>query len=197
MNWEKAYSVIKSWKVFLLTVLLVVLAILYLRYAKPVKPYTPEPGLLTAGEIPRAVEKVIEKIRIVKVPGPERIVYLDKPGLAAALKMPELKSLTDNVLSVATVKPHTGPTTAIATLSPTGEGGILLRQEPQPFWDLKREFRMQGRYLLVGTNVAELDILANPLRIGPVEVVGGAGVELNRDTSALKGRAYVGFEYRF
>ena len=197
MKWENLYSVAKQWKVFLLTVLLVVLAILYLRYAKPVKTYSPEVGPVTVAEVPRVVERVLEKIRVVKVPGPERIVYLEKASLATALKMPELTTLTDNVLSVATAKPHTGPTTILATLSPSGEVKILLRQEPPKFWEIKREFRLSGRYLLVGTNVAELDILANPLRIGPVEVLAGGGVELNRDTSNLKGRAFLGFEYRF
>jgi len=196
MEWRN-YLVKASWLRYLIPALAVGLAVWWLRSAPSPPPFTSTPGPVTVAPVPTVVERIIEKIKVVKVPGPERIVFLEKAALATALKMPELNALSDNVLSVASVKPHTGPTTAIALLSPTGEGRIILRQEPTPFWDLKREIRLQGRYLFAGQNLTELDLLANPIRVGPVNLLAGVGVELDRDSSSLRGRAFVGFEYRF
>jgi hypothetical protein len=167
--------------------------VLYLRFAKILPTYTSTPGPLMVG----AGTKKTEKVERVAVPGPPRIIYLEKASLSARLKLPELNLLPDNVLGVVSVSPHSGPTTAIATLTPEGEGRILLRQEPTPFFSLKRDFRLQGRYLFVGSTVAELDLVANPLRVGPVELVAGVGVGMDREDSTLQGRAFVGAEIRF
>jgi hypothetical protein len=151
---------------------------------------------VTVAAAPKALERIVETIRV-EVPGPERIVYLDRPALATKLKMPELRVVPDNVLAVATVSPHTGPTTAVAVLSPTGEGRILLRQEPTPFIAVKREFALRGAFLLSGTNLVEADLVARPLRIGPVELVAGAGMEVRREDNSIGARAYLGAELKF
>ena len=143
--------------------------ILWLRYAPPTSPsYTPDAGPVVTAPVPKVVEKIIERLKVVTKPGPERIVFIQKEPLAAKLEMPELLSTADNVLSVATVKPHTGSTTVVSTLSPTGEGRILLRQEPPKFWDLKKEFGVRAGFgsgnLILG------EIYVRPLRIGPIDL---------------------------
>jgi hypothetical protein len=73
----------------------------------------------------------------------------------------------------------------------------LYRQEPQKFFQVKKEFRMTARYLFVGRNLAEFDVVANPLRLGPVELQAGVGLEVRRDDSSMGARGWIGAEYRF
>jgi hypothetical protein len=121
----------------------------------------------------------------------------NKVKLSGKLEMPEIANLSEDVIAVASVEPHTGKTTAVTTMTKKGEARILLRKEPQKFFDLKREFRLTGRFLIAGRNVAELDLQAMPLRIGPVDIIAGVGVEVERENSDVRPRAFIGFEYRF
>ena len=193
MEW-RSYLAKASWLRYLIPALAVGLAVWWLRSAPSPPPFTSTPGPVTVAPVPTVVERIIEKIKVVKVPGPERIVFLEKAALATALKMPELNALSDNVLSVASVKPHTGPTTAIALLSPTGEGRIILRQEPPKFWDLKKEFGVRAGFgsgnLILG------EIYVRPLRIGPIDVeVRGYARRTDRDGSDFGGVLLL--DYRF
>jgi hypothetical protein len=186
----------KWWTGYLIGALAVACAIAYLRYAKPTPPaYDPTPQPVVTAKEPKVVTQHVTKI--ITVPGPERIVYLDRQEAAEAVKMPELAISPDNVLAITTIPPHTGPTTAISMLTPTGEGRILYRQEPQKFFQVKKEFRMTARYLFVGRNLAEFDVVANPLRLGPVELQAGVGLEVRRDDSSMGARGWIGAEYRF
>ena len=171
--------------------------LLYLRLA-PKSPgtYSSEPGPVTEAPEPTVVTKVVTKR--VAVPGPTKIIYLDKEQTAAALKMPELKLSPDNVLAVATIPPSgDAPTTAIAKLTPEGEGKILYRVEPAPFFQLKKEFTGRARYLFAGTNKIEADLVIRPLRLGPVNLEAGAGLEIRRADDTVGARTWVGAEYRF
>lgn len=171
--------------------------ILWLKYAPTVSPVTSTPGQVTSAPLPKPVEKIIEKIKVVRQPV-ERVVYLEKAPLAASLKMPELKLEPGEPVAVASIPSHTGPTTAIAMMdNVTGETRMVTRQEPTPFFEIKKEFRLQGRYLFAGANVAELDLNVLPVRLGPVNILAGVGAEMDRDSSTLRGRAFVGFEYKF
>lgn len=167
--WEKIKCYVStSYKPYLLTALLVVSAILYMRYAPSRQPPPQEPGPVVEAPMPKTIEKVIEKIRVVKVPGPERIVYLDKKEVATRLEMPELHRIPDNVLSVGKVAPSEGEVTVVSTLSPEGEGKILLRQEPRKFFQLQKEFGVRAG---IGTDTRVLgEVYARPLRIGDITV---------------------------
>lgn len=169
--WEKAKNFVGILpKRYLLIALLAVLAILYLRYApEAVKPHWGVPSPVTIASPPKVVEKIVERIKRVQTPGPPRIVYLDRHELAARLKMPELTNLDNGILvtSVASVPPSDGTTTAVGTLSPTGESQILLRQEPRKFLQIKKEFGVRVGMGTGGLVAGEL--YARPLRIGPVE----------------------------
>jgi hypothetical protein len=195
--WERIKKLIPaSGAIWPLIAFCAILALLYLRFAPTVRlNYQPDRGPVTVAPEPKTVTKTVT--RIVTVPGPERIVYLNRPEAALALKMPELNQGSDNVLAVATVAPHSGKTTVVSMLSPTGEGTILLRQEPTPFWQVRKDFRATVRYLFVGTNLIESELVASPLRTGPVEWEAGAGVEIRREDSTLGARGWIGASYRF
>ena len=160
-------------------------------------------GVVTTAPPPKVVERIVEKIKVVVKPGPERIVFLQKEPLAAALKMPELTLTSDNVISVATAKPHTGPTTIVSTLSPEGEGKILLRQEPPPWFQLQKAWEFDGRYLFLGSHVAEIDLRINPIHINArdgrmtVEPHLFGGIAADRDDNGLEARAGVGITLKW
>ena len=198
MTWKEIKT--RAWTAFLhyIPVALVILAVLlYLRFAKPTQPYTPTPQPVQVAQPVKVIEKW--QIKTVEVPGPPRLVVLPKAELAVRLKMPELASLDNgtSVISAVNVPPWGGPTTAVTTLSQSGEAQTLLRREPMPFFSLKREFEARARYLFVGVNMVETDLVARPLRVGPVEVEGGVGVEIRRQDSALGARGWIGATYKF
>lgn len=168
--------------------------IFWMRFVKMPAPEPKEPGPLVNTPEP----KIVERVKRVYVPGPERIIYLEKEDLSAKLEMPELKKETGDPIAVARIPPHRGPTTAIAVLdNTTGETRILARQEPLPFLEWKKEFRLQGRYLFSGANMVEADFVVNPLRIGPVELEAGAGAEIRRGDDSIGARGWIGASYRF
>lgn len=172
----------KWWTGYLIGALAVACAIAYLRFAKPTPPaYDPTPQPIVTAKEPKAVTKYVTKV--VKVPGPERIVYLDKPETVNALKMPELLDTPDNVLAVASVPPSgERPVTVVSTLSPGGEGRIEYRMEPQKFFSIRKEFGVRAG---IGTgNVGIAEVYGHPLRIGPVTVEVRGWIHAGQDTDA-------------
>ena len=176
-----------------LALCLVIVGYLWLRAPSPPS-YTSDPGPVSQGLVVPWVEANVGKETI---PPPEKIVRYNKIQLSGELKMPELKLEPGDPVAVVSIPSHTGPTTAIAILDNTGITRVVTRKEPKKFFELKREFRLQGRYLFAGRNLAEADLYANPVRVGPVNLLAGVGAELDREDSSLRGRAFVGFEYRF
>ena len=183
---------------FLPYVLLSVAVMLFLKYApESMKPWHQTPGPVTVAQPPKEI--IRWRVKEVIVQGPERIVTLDKKELAVRLKWPELASLDNgtNVLSAVNVSPSASRTTAVTTLGPSGQAQTLLRVEPMPFFQVKREFSVNAKWLFLGHNLVEAEVRINPLRVGPVEIVGAVGVEVRRDDQSFGPRAYVGAEYRF
>lgn len=196
MTWKD--SAVAWLRPFLPIALLAIVAMLFIRYApEGMKPWVQKPGPVTIAQPPKEVVKW--RVKTVEVPGPARLVVLNKAELATALKMPELASLDNgtHVLSAVSVPRSAGSTTAVTTLSPDGHAQTILRQEPTPFFELKREFQLSGRWLLTGVNQIEAEVVARPLRIGPVELEAGAGVEVRRENSTMGFRSYVGAVYKF
>ncbi len=164
------------------------------KYAVDTPKPTGQQGPVVVAQVP---EKVVEKVKTIVVPGPERIVFLEKASLSTTLKMPELNAVAGNPTAAVEIQPHAGKTTAVSVLDNAGRTTILTRQEPVPFFQVKRDIRASARYLFVGANIIESDLVAAPLRIGPVEVEAGVGVEVRRNDSALGARGYIGASYRF
>ena len=182
---------------FTVGVLVLLAAYLYWKYAVDTPKPTGQQGPVQVAQPVKVIEKW--QIKTVEVPGPPRLVVLPKAELATRLKMPELVSLDNgtSVISAVSVPPWAGPTTAVTTLSQSGVAETLLRREPMPFFSLKKEFEARARYLFVGINMAEAEVVARPLRVGPVEVEGGVGVEIRRQDSALGARRWIGATYHF
>jgi len=172
----------KWWTGYLIGALAVACAIAYLRFAKPTPPaYDPTPQPVQAAQEVKVVTRKVTKL--VQVPGPERIVYLDKQEAVNALKMPELLDTPDNVLAAATIPPSgERPVTAVSVLSPSGEGRVIYRMEPQKFFQIKKEFGARAGISTGGVGIAEL--YARPLRVGPVNVEVRGWVHAGQDTDA-------------
>jgi len=85
----------------------------------------------------------------------------------------------------------------------TGEVHVEDKRLPPPFFQIKKEFQADGRYLFVGDHTAEIDAKVIPIRINARD--GGVtidpylfgGVDFRRSDSSIGGRAGVGIQVRF
>lgn len=168
-------------------------ALLYLRFVPASKPtYDPAPQpVQTAPEV-RTVTRTVT--RRVVVPGPERIVYLDRQETAAALKMPELLASPDNVLEAVTIPCPDRDVTAVSLIDNTGQGLIIYRPERQKFFRLKKDFGLRAGAGSGGLILGE--VYARPLRVGPVDVeVRGWTQRTDRDGADFGGAVLM--DWRF
>lgn len=172
MEWKKIGSAALSNNLVLLAAIgLVVFA--YLKYAPDsLKPWTNKP---TAPAVVADAPKPVEKIKRVLVPGPTKVEVIEK--IVYAEKIPDvLQPATvadDNahVIASAEIPPYNGKTIATAILETRdgiGRGRIETKQEPIPFFAVKKEFGMRAGAGSGGLIVGE--VYARPLRLGPVEV---------------------------
>jgi hypothetical protein len=106
-----------------------------------------------------------------------------------------------SVIAVATIPPSPDGGVALAVLRPgvdnVGVGSIEYRPATPKFFQVKRAFSAEGWYFPAGDRVAEAALVVNPLRIGPVEIKGKVGVDMERETSTLRGFVGVGVEIKF
>jgi hypothetical protein len=101
---------------------------LYYWYKKPAAGSGPE------YEKPPEI-KVVTKIKRVEVPGPERIVTIEKQVIVEKLKLPDwFKNNPDEqAIATAEIAPYKGKTHAVALLNTkSGVGQIIVKQEPLP-----------------------------------------------------------------
>ena len=99
--------------------------------------YHKTPAAATANYVSAPTIAAAEKIRVVTVPGPPRIVTIEKERVVEKLKLPDAiaKDPDRQVVATAEVAPYAGKTDAIALLDTrTGRAEIDLRQEPLPFF---------------------------------------------------------------
>jgi hypothetical protein len=86
---------------------------------------------------PAAAIPAVEKIKVVTVPGPPRIVTVEKERVVEKLKLPDAiaKDPDKQVVATAEVGPYAGKTDAVAVLDTrTGQAEVELKQEPLPFF---------------------------------------------------------------
>jgi len=114
----------------------------YFHWKKPVsvnqQAYTP------AQEIKQTV-----KIKRVEVPGPERIITIEKEKVVEKLKLPDEigKNPDKQIVATAVVEPYEGKTNAVAIVdTKTGEGSISVKQEPLPLFAFQNKKAIGGRY---------------------------------------------------
>ena len=97
--------------------------------AVPSAQYAPAPAIPAARDV-----------KVVTVPGPARIVTLDKPVIVHDLTLPDAiaKDPDKQVTATAQAGPYAGKTDAIAVLdTKTGQAEIELKQEALPFFALE------------------------------------------------------------
>ena len=200
MKWrgkEIPVGVVK-WGLIALCVLLV---LAWLRFAPPAAPWSPQ--AIRGYVLPEP--KVITKIEKVEVPGPERIRIIPKDRIVVKYRdLPTPATVANpaaQVTAVADIPPSPDGGVAVAVLTPgadnVGVGSIEYQPATPKFWQIKRAFSAEGWYFPAGNRIAETAIIVNPLRIGSVEVKAKIGVDMERDTSALRGFAGVGIEVKF
>lgn len=119
-------------------------------------------------------EKVVEKIRTVKVPGPKEIVTIEKQVIVKKLKLPEsVASNPDTVITGnADVPPSEGGTSIVSVLNTqTGETTIIAKEKPLSLFGFPSNAEAGVRYGLT-TSGQEGDIYGRWqfLRIGKVFV---------------------------
>jgi hypothetical protein len=171
LDWKKIGSVAMSNN--LVTIALIVLAgFAYLRYAPDsLKPWTSAPQVAV-----QAVEsKVVTKIERVMVPGPERIVTIEKvkyvEKVPGALTPATIADNSAHVVASAKIPPSPAGGTASAILrvqDGVGVGTIEYLPAKTPFFALQKEFGVRGGVGTGGLILGEL--YARPVRVGPISV---------------------------
>ena len=118
----------------------------YFHFKKPV-------SVSTEAYTPASEIKEIIKIKRVEVPGPERIITIEKEKIVEKLKLPDeiAKNPDKQVIATAVIPPHEADTNAVAILDTrTGEGSISVKQEdPQLFAFLNKK-EIGGRFVYAG-----------------------------------------------
>ena len=104
---------------------LVISAGLYSWYADP-----PAPISTVQYVKPPEIREVV-KIQRVTVPGPEKVITVEKKVLVEKIKLPDwFLDETEQAIATAVIPPYEGKTNIIATLNTeTGAGNIIARQE--------------------------------------------------------------------
>jgi len=123
--------------------------------------------------------KEVIKVQKVEVPGPERIVTVEKVKIVEKLKLPEWFATNTDEQAIATgeVQPYEGKTNVVATLNTkTGVGGIIVKQKPLPFAGFinDKEIYVKGGY----TTSKEIEVIGGGrwlfARVGSIKVGGYA-----------------------
>lgn len=142
-------------------------------------------------------EKIVEKIKTVKVPGPKEIVTIEKIVIVEKLKLP--RTIADNpdivITGNADLPPSVGGTSVVSTLNTaTGVTEIIAKQKPLPLFGFPSDVELGARYGVSTTEIQAGNIYARWqfLRVGKVHV--GAYGELGTRPEA---KAMVDVSFKF
>ncbi|MFA5724472.1 MAG: hypothetical protein WC979_09530 [Candidatus Pacearchaeota archaeon] len=92
--------------------------------------------------------KEVVKIQRVEVPGPERVVTVEKLKVVEKLKLPEwfAKDKDEQAIATGVAQPYEGETNVVATLNTkTGVGGLIMKQEPLSLVGFINEKELYGK----------------------------------------------------
>jgi hypothetical protein len=95
--------------------------------------FTPAPNTPVNTWVKPAEPKVVTKIKRVEVPGPERIITIEKQVVVEKLKLPDWikDDVNKQVIATAEIAPYEGKTNAAAILdTKTGQSEIIAKQVP-------------------------------------------------------------------
>jgi hypothetical protein len=178
------------WEVLLLVTLIAVSSALYFWLKKP-----PATNTVEYVNIPEIKEVI--KIKRVEIPGPERIVTIEKTVIVEKLKLPDwiANNPDEQALATAVIAPYKGKTNAVALLNTkTGVGQIVAKQEPLPLFGFvnDREVGVRAGVDMKGQPETTIYGSWTFVRVGAVHlsVYGDAG-------STGTARAQVGVGFRF
>lgn len=171
--------------------ILMISAGLYSWYSEPPAPSSTVQYI----QVPQIKEVV--KIKRVEVPGPEKIVTIEKKVLVEKLKLPDwFLDETEQAIATAVIAPYEGQTNVVATLNTeTGAGNIIAKQERLPLFAFEDKKEAGVR---AGVSSDKWDKKATIfgrwqfLRVGSTHL--GLYGEANSDG---EGVAQVEFTYRF
>lgn len=148
-------------------------------------------------EVPK--ERVVTRIKTVTVPGPERVVTIEKEKVVTKLGLPDWVKNDENKQVIAngdlpcddTISGHS----VVAVLdTKTGEGQILAKSKPLPFMSLISEREVGVRYGISTQAPTEIDVYArwDFARLGAMRI--GAYGEAN-STAEAKVMLQVGYRW--
>ena len=180
--------------VIMLLLFLATMSAIYAWYTERNKPPVSRIEYVKVPEI-----KEVVKIQKVEVPGPERVVTIEKKVIVEKLKLPEWFSQNEDEQAIASavVPAYDGETNVISTLNTkTGVGQIIAKQEPLSFAGFinEKEIYLKGGY----TTSKEVAITGGGRwlfgRVGGIKIgaYAEAGGKFATDESGSTGQAAAG-----
>lgn len=141
--------------------------------------------------------KEVIKIKKVEVPGPEKIVTIEKQVIVDKLHLPEWirTNADEQAIATAAIPPYRGTTNAVALLNTkTGVGQIVAKQEPLPLFGFvnDREIGVRAGMDIKGQVVTSLYGSWDFARVGSIHV--GAYADAD-STGEARAQVKVGFRF--
>lgn len=160
--------------------------------------YQGQKPAVTPGHYAQAPEvKEVIKIKRVEVPGPERIVTVEKEVVVERLSLPAWvrDNPAEQTIATAQIEPYRGTTSAVAILNTeTGKSQIIAKQDPLSLLAFvnEREIGIRGGINLKGEPETTLYGRYDFIRVGRVHVgvYGEAG-----STGQAKAQLSIGFKF--
>lgn len=153
--------------------------------------YRPAKMLTTQQFIPVPQIKEITKVQRVTIPGPEKIVVIQKDEAAEELDLPAdvVNDPAKQLTATADIPPSEGGSQCVAVINTTtGESSMIAKEKPLPLFGLPSKWEVGARYgwdtSSNNPNKLAGDIHARWqfLRVGPVKA--GVYSELNTEPGA-------------
>lgn len=194
---DKILSALKNWKtivsaIYALIITLALISAIWAWYGERNKPPVSQTVYIPVDQI-----KEVTKIKRVEVPGPEKIVTIEKKVIQEKIKLPDwFLDETEQAIATGVIAPYEGKTNVVATLNTeTGVGNIIAKQMPQPFmsFENKKELGVRAGYTTDGAK-AHTSIYGrwNFMRVGNVHM--GMYGEVNSEGAGI---AQIDINYRF
>ena len=171
--------------------LIAVSSAIYFWYAERHKPPVSQIEYIKVPEV-----KTVTKIQRIEIPGPERIVTIEKPVIIEKLKLPDwVKDADKQIIATAEISPYDGKTNTVAILdTTTGVAEIIAKQEPPAFMAFTNNKELGIRAGYASTPAARATVYGRWgfARVGKIHL--GVYAEAN---SEGEGMAQLEVSYRF
>jgi hypothetical protein len=129
--------------VIIIVLLLVAGAALKAWYAERHKPVVSQTEYVPVSKI-----KQVVKIKRVMVPGPDKIVTIEKEKVVEKLKLPNwvAQNADEQIIATGEIEPWEGKTDVVATLNTkSGAGNIIAKQRPLSLFAFENKKELGGR----------------------------------------------------